>query len=237
MISMKFDSHKKRLFGAKVSYREHALAYHNHSFMTCGGPEAFTSTTFCKKCGGKTSSGGQEPSASKHIRSSTTQMWRKNKLGRAGILSLKTHQKLPYPIVEEKQAREGRNPHPQNTSEAPLPKCGGKTSSGGQEPSSSKHIRSSPTQMWRKNKLGMAVTLILKTHQKLPYPNVEKKQAREGRNPHPQNTSEAPLPKCGGKTSSGGQEPSSSKHIRSSPSQMWRKNKLGRAGTLILKTH
>ena len=32
----------------------------NHSFMTCGGPEAFTSTTIFMKCGGKTSSGGQE---------------------------------------------------------------------------------------------------------------------------------------------------------------------------------
>ena len=31
----------------------------NHSFMTCGGPKAFTSTTIVKKCGGETSSGGQ----------------------------------------------------------------------------------------------------------------------------------------------------------------------------------
>ena len=30
----------------------------NHSFKTCGGPEAITSTTIFKKRGGKTSSGG-----------------------------------------------------------------------------------------------------------------------------------------------------------------------------------
>ena len=32
----------------------------NHSFRTCGGPEAVTSATTTKKCCGKTSSGGQE---------------------------------------------------------------------------------------------------------------------------------------------------------------------------------
>ena len=37
----------------KVYHREHALAYINHSFKTCGGPEAFTSTTISYKCGGK----------------------------------------------------------------------------------------------------------------------------------------------------------------------------------------
>ena len=31
-----------------------------HSYKMCGGPEAFISTTICKKCGGKTSSGVQE---------------------------------------------------------------------------------------------------------------------------------------------------------------------------------
>ena len=45
---------------ANVFYREHALAYPNHSFMTCGGPEASTSATIFKKCGEKTSSGGRE---------------------------------------------------------------------------------------------------------------------------------------------------------------------------------
>ena len=32
----------------------------NHSYKTCGGPEAFTSTTILKKCGAKTSSERQE---------------------------------------------------------------------------------------------------------------------------------------------------------------------------------
>ena len=44
----------------KISYREHALAYPNYSFNTCGGPEVFTSNTIFEKCGGKISSGGQE---------------------------------------------------------------------------------------------------------------------------------------------------------------------------------
>ena len=43
----------KRIFGAEILHREHALAYHNHSFMTCGGPEASISTTISKKCGAK----------------------------------------------------------------------------------------------------------------------------------------------------------------------------------------
>ena len=44
----------KRVFvGAKAFYREHTLAYPNQSSKTCGGPEAFTSTTIFKKCGGK----------------------------------------------------------------------------------------------------------------------------------------------------------------------------------------
>ena len=42
----------------KISCKEHALAC--HSFNTGGGPEVFTSTTISKKCGEKTSSGGQE---------------------------------------------------------------------------------------------------------------------------------------------------------------------------------
>ena len=46
--------------GAKVFYREHPLLTTNHSFKTCDGPEAFTSTTDFMKCGGETSSGGQE---------------------------------------------------------------------------------------------------------------------------------------------------------------------------------
>ena len=37
--------------GAEILHREHSLAYHNHSFMTCGGPEASISTTISKKCG------------------------------------------------------------------------------------------------------------------------------------------------------------------------------------------
>ena len=38
----------------KVFYSEHAFAYPKHGFMICGGPEAFTSTTMFKECGGKT---------------------------------------------------------------------------------------------------------------------------------------------------------------------------------------
>ena len=30
----------------KVFYKEHALAYPDHCFRTCGGPESFASTTF-----------------------------------------------------------------------------------------------------------------------------------------------------------------------------------------------
>ena len=33
-------THKIRLVAAKVSHREHALAYPNHSFKTCGSPKA-----------------------------------------------------------------------------------------------------------------------------------------------------------------------------------------------------
>ena len=53
MISMKFYWHKKSLCGAKVFYREHALVYPNHNFMTCGGVKTFTSTTIFDRCGGK----------------------------------------------------------------------------------------------------------------------------------------------------------------------------------------
>ena len=34
---------KRGFDGAKVFYMEHALAYPNHTFRTCGGPETFTS--------------------------------------------------------------------------------------------------------------------------------------------------------------------------------------------------
>ena len=43
MISMKFDWHKRGFVGAKELYREHAIAYPNHSSKTCGGSEAFIS--------------------------------------------------------------------------------------------------------------------------------------------------------------------------------------------------
>ena len=46
--------------GAKVFYRERAIAYPDHSFRTCGSPELFTSTTIFMKCNGKTSSVRQE---------------------------------------------------------------------------------------------------------------------------------------------------------------------------------
>ena len=39
--------------GAEILHRVHALAYHNHSFITCVGPEASISTTISKKCGAK----------------------------------------------------------------------------------------------------------------------------------------------------------------------------------------
>ena len=60
MIFKKLNCRKKMIVGAKVSYWQHALAYPNHCFRACGGPEAFTSTTIFKKCGVKTCSGGQE---------------------------------------------------------------------------------------------------------------------------------------------------------------------------------
>ena len=41
----KLTDTKRGFVGAKVFYREHAIAYSNHSLKTCGGPEAFTSTT------------------------------------------------------------------------------------------------------------------------------------------------------------------------------------------------
>ena len=47
----------KVFVGAKIFYRKHALAYPNHSSKTCGGPEACTSTTIIKKCGGKIAQG------------------------------------------------------------------------------------------------------------------------------------------------------------------------------------
>ena len=37
----------------KVFYREHALAYPNHSFMRFGGPEDLSSTTIFEICGVK----------------------------------------------------------------------------------------------------------------------------------------------------------------------------------------
>ena len=49
---------KRGFVRVKVSHREHDLAYPNYSLKTCGGPEAFTSATIFKKCGGKASSGG-----------------------------------------------------------------------------------------------------------------------------------------------------------------------------------
>ena len=46
---------KEDLLG-EIFLREHDPVYHNHSFETCGGPEAITSTTMFKKCGVKASS-------------------------------------------------------------------------------------------------------------------------------------------------------------------------------------
>ena len=53
MNFMKFYRHKRGLEGAKVFHREQALANLHHTFKTCGGLEAFTSTTISVKCGVK----------------------------------------------------------------------------------------------------------------------------------------------------------------------------------------
>ena len=58
--SMKFNSHRKSICWSKVFYMEHVLAYANHRHWTCGGPDVLTSAKNFKKCGGKSSSGGQE---------------------------------------------------------------------------------------------------------------------------------------------------------------------------------
>ena len=36
------------------------MAYPNHSFMMCGGPEAFTSNIMFEKCGGKQAQEGSD---------------------------------------------------------------------------------------------------------------------------------------------------------------------------------
>ena len=41
----------------------------NHGYKTCGCPEAFTSTTICKKCGVKLALEGRNTTSWKHIRS------------------------------------------------------------------------------------------------------------------------------------------------------------------------
>ena len=61
-----YDLHKIQLTNKQaLSERKYftgclPLLTPNHCLRTCGGLEAFTSTTLCKKCGGKTSSGGLE---------------------------------------------------------------------------------------------------------------------------------------------------------------------------------
>ena len=61
MISMAFNGRKNEaLLMQKYLTGSMTLLTVNHSFMTCGGPEAFTSTTIFEKGGGKTSSVGQE---------------------------------------------------------------------------------------------------------------------------------------------------------------------------------
>ena len=51
---------KEDLLEQKYSTGSMHLLTPNHSLRTCGGPEAFTSTTIFKKYGVKTSKGGQE---------------------------------------------------------------------------------------------------------------------------------------------------------------------------------
>ena len=66
LCKQSYDLHKKMIdtkrdfAGAKVCYREHVLSHLRPYSKTCGGPKTFTSTTIFKKCGGKTTSGGQE---------------------------------------------------------------------------------------------------------------------------------------------------------------------------------
>ena len=61
LCSSKNSTDTKRGFaGEEIFYLEHALAYPNHCFMTCGGPKSLTSTIIFKICGVKTSPGGQE---------------------------------------------------------------------------------------------------------------------------------------------------------------------------------
>ena len=65
MLGQSYDLQKSStreggFVGVKVFYRELVVRYPIHSFKTCGGPEAITPTTTFKKCGVKTSSGGQE---------------------------------------------------------------------------------------------------------------------------------------------------------------------------------
>ena len=52
VIIMKF-SDIRGFIGVRIFNMEHALLTSNHSFKMCGGPEAFTSTSICEKCGGK----------------------------------------------------------------------------------------------------------------------------------------------------------------------------------------
>ena len=59
-VLLSHEIHKKNLYWRKVFHRETAHAYPNHRFKPCGGPEAFTSTTNPKQCGGETRSGGKE---------------------------------------------------------------------------------------------------------------------------------------------------------------------------------
>ena len=49
--SMTFDWHKKWICWSEDIYREHVLAYLNHSFMTCSGYEAITSIPIYYKYG------------------------------------------------------------------------------------------------------------------------------------------------------------------------------------------
>ena len=55
---------------ANEFYRKHALAYPHHSFKTCGGPKAFTSTTMLKKCGGKLARDGRSATSRNPIKRS-----------------------------------------------------------------------------------------------------------------------------------------------------------------------
>ena len=73
----------------------------SHSFETCGGHDAFTSTTIIEKCGGKISFGGQERYI---LKIHYELLYPLDEEGRNATSCKLTRSELPYPLDEE-----GRN--------------------------------------------------------------------------------------------------------------------------------